>query len=142
MPKGYPNTIENIRSRLILSENGCLIWPMAKRDGYGIVSYRNRRYRVHKLLYEQEFGLVPVGMEVHHKCDNRSCANLAHLKAITEKEHVHLSNTAGKVNADKTHCPKGHKYNEANTRTYRGQRLCRVCRREWQKLWRLNRLSS
>jgi hypothetical protein len=38
----------------------------------------------------------------------------------------------GHPNALKTHCPRGHEYNEANT-TYRAKRSgreCRVCRRE------------
>jgi len=26
-----------------------------------------------------------------------------------------------------THCPKGHEYNEGNTRMYRGRRNCRTC---------------
>jgi hypothetical protein len=30
----------------------------------------------------------------------------------------------------KTHCPKGHLYDEENTYRWRGQRHCRACARE------------
>lgn len=46
--------------------------------------------------------------------------------------------TAGKRsshNALKTHCPSGHRYDEANTRHYKGRRYCLECRRDrdWAK---------
>lgn len=28
-----------------------------------------------------------------------------------------------------THCPRGHEYNEENTRHYRGRRFCKCCRK-------------
>ncbi len=34
-------------------------------------------------------------------------------------------------NITKTHCPKGHPYNEANTVRMRGKRYCRECRRQY-----------
>ena len=34
-----------------------------------------------------------------------------------------------KVPSERTHCPAGHPYDVANTRHYRGTRLCRTCRR-------------
>jgi hypothetical protein len=36
----------------------------------------------------------------------------------------------GIVNASKTHCPRGHAYDEANTfRDRKGSRVCRECRK-------------
>lgn len=38
-------------------------------------------------------------------------------------------------NTDRTHCPHGHPYDEANTYLYHGHRLCRACnRRRGQEL--------
>lgn len=34
-----------------------------------------------------------------------------------------------KYNATKTHCKRGHEYTEANTHHYRGERICRECRK-------------
>lgn len=36
----------------------------------------------------------------------------------------------GERNAEKTHCSKGHPYDEANTYWYQGWRRCRACHRE------------
>lgn len=42
-----------------------------------------------------------------------------------------------KRNGDKTHCPQGHEYDEANTYRWNGRRFCRTCMnvrtKEWQK---------
>ena len=37
---------------------------------------------------------------------------------------------------DKTHCPKGHPYNDENTYvSSNGARHCRACKRERNKIW-------
>jgi len=42
--------------------------------------------------------------------------------------------TYAAANAEKTHCPQGHPYDEANTyRKPRGDRECRICRRERER---------
>jgi hypothetical protein len=35
----------------------------------------------------------------------------------------------------KTHCPKGHPYDEANTYVDKGKRICRICKRESRKAY-------
>jgi hypothetical protein len=37
----------------------------------------------------------------------------------------------GARNREKTHCDRGHIFDAANTRVYRGKRICRTCAREW-----------
>jgi HNH endonuclease len=39
-------------------------------------------------------------------------------------------NSIGMLNAQKTHCPKGHPYDETNTIFHAGSRMCRVCDNE------------
>ena len=34
------------------------------------------------------------------------------------------------VNAQKTHCIRGHLFDESNTRIYRGRRSCKICARD------------
>jgi transposase-like protein len=36
------------------------------------------------------------------------------------------------VMANKTHCPSRHRYDDENTRIYRGRRYCKACRRNRQ----------
>jgi len=42
-------------------------------------------------------------------------------------------NTVGARNAAKTHCLRGHPFNEENTRVDRRGRVCRQCHREKEK---------
>jgi hypothetical protein len=49
---------------------------------------------------------------------------------------------AGIRNADKTHCPKGHPYDERNTHIRNGMRFCRACWREKARLRRVARLEG
>lgn len=44
------------------------------------------------------------------------------------------SSNLGVFNRNKTHCPKGHPYNEGNTRVNSKQRKCRTCANEWAKI--------
>lgn len=93
--------------------------------------------QLHSLVLLAFVGPRPSGHVIRHldgeKTDN-SLANLAY--------GTHLENSLDTVrhgkhnNANKTHCPKGHPYDEANTIWRRGSRpwkgptrLCRTCRR-------------
>lgn len=42
----------------------------------------------------------------------------------------------------RTHCRQGHLFDEANTYLYRGERLCRTCRRRWKQNWDRRRKES
>ena len=68
---------------------------------------------------------IPVGMTVDHWCHNRVCCNPAHLRLLSNVENAR-DNTFG----DRTHCPRGHEYDEANTYIGpTGGRRCRTCAR-------------
>jgi len=41
----------------------------------------------------------------------------------------------GDFNAAKTHCPRGHPYDEANTIYRDGRRFCLECRRKYNREW-------
>jgi hypothetical protein len=42
---------------------------------------------VHRLIYEEKYGPIPLGLKIHHKCENTWCVNLKHMELLTEKEH-------------------------------------------------------
>ena len=67
---------------------------------------------------------LPEGMTVDHACRNRICVNPAHLRLMTNKENASMNG-----NSRRTHCPRGHPYDNANTyrRPITGHRLCRAC---------------
>lgn len=117
----------------------CHIYRFGKTSkGYGQTSIRSRAVLVHRYVWEVENGPIPAGLEIDHQCRNRACCNPDHLRVVTKKTNV-TENVVGNCwqrELAKTHCPKGHPYDEQNT-AYRAKpgaarphRYCRTCNRE------------
>lgn len=116
----------------ILATPLCVGYPRVtlRRDG------QQRCRTVHSLVMEAFVGPCPEGHEVRHLDGNRANPVLTNLAYGTAAENVRDSLRHGtQWQARKTHCPKGHPYDEANT--YRGRntsggisRVCRACGRE------------
>jgi hypothetical protein len=116
-------------------DTGCWPWLGARwghKKGYGAAWYENFTWRAHRLFFTLLVRPVADDEHVHHDCRNGLCCNPAHISALHESEHW------GHGHADKTHCPHGHEYTEANTivrwrRTAKGtlspNRSCRTCRK-------------
>lgn len=117
--------------------NGCWEWIGGKYPhGYGRLDLAKRGMYPHRVSYEIHKGSIPDGLHIDHLCRNRGCCNPAHLEAVTCAENIKRSPiAAATLNAEKTHCPRGHEYTPENTTYLNGGRgrACRTCRR-WQ--WR------
>ena len=110
--------------------DGCWLWTGCVRsDGYGSVRFAGRVTYPHRVVYEFIRGPVPEGLTLDHLCRVRHCVNPAHLEAVTHKENCLRGTSPLAVNAARTHCPRGHAYDEANTLYDRGKRTCRECNR-------------
>ena len=62
-------------------KNGCWICTSHKPNTYGYPQCKiNGKIKViSRVMYEREYGEIPKGMIVCHKCDNPNCINLDHL---------------------------------------------------------------
>lgn len=90
---------------------------------------------VHVIVAAAFIGPRPEGMHVCHSngdhLDNRA-ANLRYDTPSGNERDKRLHGTSHEAN--KTHCPSGHAYNDENTRICPdGSRKCRACHREWER---------
>ncbi len=136
--------LDRLRARTVITETGCWQWTGALRRGYGAIWVEGRTEQVHVLAYRLLVGEVPAQQQIDHTCHNSSpCAGGPSCPQRAEREVEHLEPTSSRsntlrspvaqaaVNARKTHCAKGHAFDEANTHINpEGKRRCRRCDRE------------
>jgi hypothetical protein len=91
-----------------------------------------RPFVVHKLVAEAFIGPPPTGMEVCHVDGNSRNNHVSNLVYDTHSRNMRDAKRHGtNVNANKTHCPSGHLYDELNTYVRpNGSRGCRECLRK------------
>lgn len=109
----------------------CWPWLGPLHRGYGAFGFKRKTYlsqRASMIVHGHD---IPEKMHVDHMCRNRSCVNPNHLRIVTSKVNT-LENSVSvtAINAAKTHCKRGHPFDEANTKygRRRYERICRACR--------------
>lgn len=129
-----------------VSFNGepCWTWTGAiQSGGYGSFKIGGKAFKAHRVAYELLVDEIPDGLKIDHLCHNadpscsgascqhRRCVNPAHMEPVTQRVNILRGKAGSAVNAVKTHCLRGHPFDEANTYvSVRGGRECRVCNRE------------
>lgn len=119
--------------------SGCWIWTAATNaDGYGRFRIDGRKYQAHRVAYEASAGRINEGHEIDHTCRNTLCVNPAHLEQVTHLVNVRRGR-AGMLQLQRTHCPNGHAYDNANTKRVvaksgNSARQCATCARNRSRI--------
>ena len=122
MPR-YPTPLQRLARSTILLPNGCAITTRTGPDGYSAMSVGGRYWLIHRFAYTHFVGPIPEGLQIDHLCRNRKCWNPNHLEPVTQAENARRG-----FWSLKTHCNRGHAYDEENTYVNpSGHRVCRAC---------------
>lgn len=123
---------------------GCWLWlAQVTAEGYGHFKLDGRMRRAHRLSYEWLRESIPEGLHLDHLCRVRHCVNPWHLEAVAPKVNTLRGVGAAALAARQTHCVNGHEFSPENTKiATTGQRVCRECRREVNRRYRLRRAGA
>ena len=114
----------------------CYEWigMIDRRTGYGRFKCKGETLFAHRFAYTVAMGPIPKPLQIDHLCRHRWCVRPSHLDAVTAKENINRGISADR-NRAKTHCPRGHAYDEPNTYHQRSKsavsgrsRRCKACR--------------
>ncbi len=57
------------------------------KDGYPRVKWKNRLWRLHRLIFTFTNGVIPTDKVIGHKCNNKGCINPNHLYLTTAQQN-------------------------------------------------------
>lgn len=111
--------------------NACWYWGGGvDRKGYGKFWWNGDTGRAQRFAVRAWKGEFPAAFDTDHLCRNVRCVNPLHLEPVPRRINLLRGLSPIGINATKTHCKRGHLFNEKNTYWYHGERNCRRCRCE------------
>lgn len=117
--------------------SGCWLWTgMVYNGGYGLMyadtEDGRKRVMAHRWAYEHFRGPIDPDLTFDHLCRVRCCVNPWHGEVVTRGENVLRGTAPAALNQRKTHCKRGHLFDDENTgpASRSGGRRCRTCHRE------------
>lgn len=109
-----------------------------RKSGYGVIGFGKKRLLTHRVAWSIHTNTdsIPEHLCLDHLCKTRNCCNPMHLRLGTRTQNTpDNSNSIQAANKAKTHCAKGHPFDETNTRWRHSARRknpsreCRMCKR-------------
>lgn len=87
-PRRGRNDPEQVFAENSTPQGDCIIWTGSVVDqGYGEMYFDGRKVRAHRYAWERVNGLIPDGLVIDHKCFNRACVKVDHLRAVTRQQN-------------------------------------------------------
>lgn len=84
----YPTSEDSFLART-QRQGECLIWTGSKiKYGYGNIRSGGRTVLAHRWAYEQEHGNIPEGKVIDHRCHNKSCVEVSHLRVVSQQQNM------------------------------------------------------
>lgn len=116
------------------NEQGYLLVSLSRDGGF-------KTHAIHRVVAEAFLGSRPEGLETRHLDGNNTHNAVSNLAYGTKSENQRDRRTHGTdPHLNRTECPRGHPYDEANTYFDKnGGRTCKACRRAAVARWRTQR---
>ena len=116
---------------------GCWEWQATLARGYGRFRPANRgpSLLAHRVAWTLDSGPIAPGVSVLHRCDNPKCVRPTHLRlgvgADNMRDMIEKGRDRGPMaqHRQKTHCKRGHAFDQENTIFSRKGKLGRKWRR-------------
>jgi len=90
-------------------------------SGHGMIRWKRRLWRAHRLMWIEKRGPIPAGRQVLHKCGNARCIEVSHLYLGNDAD-----NTADKIRMGRLRVGRHHgmaKLTDAQVRDIRSRKL-------------------
>lgn len=79
----------------VVEATGCWLWTGRSREGQGLLTYRRREWRAHRLLYTFWHGEIPEGKLLLRTCQTPGCVHPDHMRIGTAEDVCSLRDQRG-----------------------------------------------
>lgn len=110
----------------------CWIWTAYTDGGYGIVKWKDKAQKAHRVLYAELVKPIDPSLELDHLCRRTECVNPRHMDPVPHRTNqsrgVGVRNASIRARAETGLCPYGHNDWGRNPK-YPDTWYCKECKR-------------